>query len=158
MTGGGAKTGPGVGGVGATRPLRDNRPFRALWFARSISFLGDSLGLVTLLLYVADTTGRALAVALLLLVGDFAPALLGPFTGVLSDRFDPKRVDGGLRPRAGPPGYSYRSDAAFAAPAPPEGSPGGDPSDVSRGGGVVARPPRTGGLNARSVAHLDGYS
>lgn len=92
MNGGGAKIGPGVGGVGATRLLRDNRPFRALWSARSISFLGDSLGLVTLLLYVADTTGQALAVAMLLLVGDFAPALLGPFTGVLSDRFDPKRV------------------------------------------------------------------
>ncbi len=89
MTGGGTKTGPGVG---AMRLLRDNRPFRALWCARSVSFLGDSLGLVTLLLYVADTNGQALAVALLLLVGDFAPALLGPFTGVLSDRFDLKRV------------------------------------------------------------------
>ena len=89
MTGGGTRTGPGVG---AMRLLRDNRPFRALWCARSVSFLGDSLGLVTLLLYVADTNGQALAVALLLLVGDFAPALLGPFTGVLSDRFDLKRV------------------------------------------------------------------
>lgn len=29
--------------------------------ARSISFLGDSLGLVTLPLYVADDTGQALA-------------------------------------------------------------------------------------------------
>ncbi len=74
------------------RLLRDNRPFRSLWCARSVSFLGDSLGLVTLLLYVADATGQALAVALLLLVGDFAPALLGPFTGILSDRFDLKRV------------------------------------------------------------------
>jgi MFS family permease len=92
MTGEGAKTEPGAGGVGAVRLLRNNRPFRALWCSRSISFLGDSLGLVTLLLYVADDTGQALAVALLLLVGDFAPALLGPFTGVLSDRFDLKRV------------------------------------------------------------------
>ena len=92
MTGEGAKTGPGADGVGAVRLLRNNRPFRALWCARSISFLGDSLGLVTLLLYVADDTGQALAVALLLLVGDFAPALLGAFTGVLSDRFDLKRV------------------------------------------------------------------
>jgi hypothetical protein len=52
--------------------------------ARGVSFLSDSLGLVTLLLYVAGETGQALAVALLLLVGDFAPSLLGPFTGVLS--------------------------------------------------------------------------
>ena len=80
------------GGAGAKSLLRDNRPFRWLWCARSVSFLGDSLGLVALLLYVADTTGQALAVALLLLVGDFAPALLGPFTGVIGDRFGLKRV------------------------------------------------------------------
>lgn len=79
-------------GVGAKSLLRDNRPFRWLWCARSVSFLGDSLGLVALLLYVADTTGQALAVALLLLVGDFAPALLAPFTGVIGDRFGLKRV------------------------------------------------------------------
>ncbi|MBC6468898.1 MFS transporter [Actinomadura alba] len=69
-----------------------NRPFRLLWSARAVSFLGDSLSLVALMLYVADTTGQALAVALLLLVGDFAPALLGPLTGAVSDRFDRKRV------------------------------------------------------------------
>jgi len=78
------------------RLLRSNRAFQSLWYARSISFLGDSLGLVTLLLYTADTTGQALAVALLLLVGDFAPSLLGPFTGVVSDRFDLKRVMGAM--------------------------------------------------------------
>ena len=80
------------GGAGAKGLLRDNRPFRLLWCARSVSFLGDSLGLVALLLYVADVTGQALAVALLLLVGDFAPALLGPFTGVIADRSGLRRV------------------------------------------------------------------
>jgi hypothetical protein len=79
-------TEPGSGGsaTGALRLLRANRAFRSLWCARGVSFLGDSLGLVTLLLYVAGETGQALAVALLLLVGDFAPSLPGPFTGVLS--------------------------------------------------------------------------
>lgn len=92
MTTKGTETGPGNSKVGLLRLLRANRPFRSLWCARGISFLGDSLGLVVLLLYVADATGQAMAVALLLLVGDFAPALLGPLTGVLSDRFDLKRV------------------------------------------------------------------
>jgi MFS family permease len=69
-----------------------NRPFRLLWTARTVSFLGDALSLVALMLYVAETTGQALAVAILLLVGDFAPALLGPLTGTISDRFDLKRV------------------------------------------------------------------
>src|SRR5919112_5765320 len=92
MTGGDVRTEPGGSGAGTLRLLRDNRSFRSLWYARGISLLGDSLGLVTLLLYTADTTGQALAVALLLLVGDFAPALLGPFTGTVGDRFDLKRV------------------------------------------------------------------
>ena len=66
--------------------------FRSLWSARTCSYLGDALLLVILLLHLADTTGQALSVALLLLVGDFAPALLGPLTGTVSDRFGPKRV------------------------------------------------------------------
>jgi MFS family permease len=73
------------------RPL-GNPAFRALLAARTVSFLGDSLSLVALMLHVAATTGQALAVALLLLVGDFAPALLGPLAGTVSDRFALRRV------------------------------------------------------------------
>ena len=79
-------------GMGSLRLVRANRSFRMLWTARTVSFLGDSLSLVALLLYVAASTGHASAVALLLLVGDFAPALLGPLTGTISDRFDLKRI------------------------------------------------------------------
>ena len=78
--------------MSSLRLVRTNRPFRLLWTARSVSFLGDALSLVALMLYVAETTDQALAVAMLLLVGDFAPALLGPLTGTISDRFDRKRV------------------------------------------------------------------
>lgn len=79
-------------GGGAWGLLRGNGAFRALWGARFASVAGDSLGLVALMLYVADTTGQALAVSVLLLVGDFAPALLSPVTGALSDRVDLKRL------------------------------------------------------------------
>lgn len=48
--------------------------------------------MVALLLYTASSTGQALAVALLLLVDDFVPAMMSPLTGVISDRFDRKRV------------------------------------------------------------------
>jgi MFS family permease len=72
--------------------LAANSGFRLLWSARGVSFLGDSLSLVALLLYVAQDTGQALAVAALLLVGDFAAALLGPLTGTVGDRFDLRRV------------------------------------------------------------------
>lgn len=81
-----------TGPMGALQLLRQNRPFRALWSARAISFAGDSLSLVALMLHVASTTGQALAVSLLLLAGDLAPALFSPLTGAISDRFDLKRV------------------------------------------------------------------
>jgi MFS family permease len=78
--------------VGAWSLLRANHGFRALWSARTISYAGDSLSLVALMLHVAETAGQALAVSLLLLVVDFVPSLLGPFTGAISDRFDRRRV------------------------------------------------------------------
>ena len=77
---------------GVFRLLRRNGPVRRLWSARAISFIGDSLGLIALLLYVAETTDSGVAVALLLLVGDFAPTLLSPITGALSDRVDRTRL------------------------------------------------------------------
>jgi MFS family permease len=88
----GMATDGGPAGAGSLRLLGANRPFRLLWSARAVSFLGDSLGLVALMLHVAETTGQALAVALLLLAGDFAPALLGPLTGTVADRLDRRRV------------------------------------------------------------------
>jgi len=80
------------GSIGSIALLRANVPFQRLWVARTVSYFGDSLGLVALMLHVAQTTGQALAVAALLLVGDFAPALLGPLTGTVGDRFGLRRV------------------------------------------------------------------
>jgi MFS family permease len=78
--------------TGAVHLLRTIRPLRALFTARVLSYAGDSLSMVALMLYVADSTGQGLAVALLLLAGDFVPSLVAPLTGVVSDRFDRKRV------------------------------------------------------------------
>jgi MFS family permease len=78
--------------INALRLARTNRAFGALASARIVSLTGDSLSLVALMLLVADRAGDALAIALLLLVGDFAPSLLGPVTGAISDRFDLRRV------------------------------------------------------------------
>jgi MFS family permease len=84
----------GSGGSGPRRfaVLRSNIGFRRLCTSRAVSMFGDSMRLVALLLYVAEDTGQPLAVAALLLAGDFAPALLAPLTGVISDRFDLRRV------------------------------------------------------------------
>jgi predicted MFS family arabinose efflux permease len=55
-----------------------NHQFRRLWLARVVSFAGDAMGLVALILYVAEEAGSGTAVALLLLAGDFIPTLLSP--------------------------------------------------------------------------------
>lgn len=78
--------------TGALRLVRTNRSFGALAVARIVSLTGDALSLVALMLLVADRAGDAFAVALLLLVGDFAPSLLSPVAGAISDRFDLRRV------------------------------------------------------------------
>ena len=39
--------------------LRANAEFRRLWTARSISAFGDSLGLVALIVFVANTSSQA---------------------------------------------------------------------------------------------------
>ncbi|MDX8053919.1 MFS transporter [Lentzea sp. BCCO 10_0798] len=72
--------------------LKDNGPLRVLSTARVVSVVGDALSLVTLMVHVQSVLGKAIAVAALLLVGDFAPSLLSPLTGVISDRFDRRTV------------------------------------------------------------------
>jgi MFS family permease len=72
--------------------LRRNRRFRTLWLARVVSFLGDAMGLVALILYVAEEVGGGTAVALLLLAGDFTPTLLSPLIGVVVDRLERRRL------------------------------------------------------------------
>ncbi|WP_129663021.1 MFS transporter [Phytoactinopolyspora endophytica] len=72
--------------------LRHHAPFRSLFAARIVSFTGDSLSLVALMLHVADTTGQAIAVSLLLVAGDLVPGAVSPLAGAISDRFDRKRV------------------------------------------------------------------
>lgn len=86
-----ASSGLGSGDAAAST-LRSNAAFSRLWTSRAVSMFGDSLSLVALLLYLAEDTGQAFAVAALLLVGDFAPSLLGPLTGAISDRFDLRRI------------------------------------------------------------------
>jgi MFS family permease len=72
--------------------LHHNRRFRRLWLARVVSFLGDAMGLVALILYVADEVGTGSAVAFLLLAGDFTPSLLSSLVGVIGDRMERRRL------------------------------------------------------------------
>jgi MFS family permease len=72
--------------------LRRYPAFRRLWLARVVSYLGDSLGLVALVLHVTAETDSGAAVGLLLLAGDFTPSLLSPLLGAIADRTDGRRT------------------------------------------------------------------
>ena len=82
----------GAGSQGVASLLRANPVFGRLWTARLLSFAGDSVGLIALMLYTAERFGTGLAVALLLIAGDFVPGLLSPVVGVVSDRLDRRAV------------------------------------------------------------------
>src|SRR5271166_3681241 len=81
-----------AGHPGVRALLRVHPAFRRLWTARLLSFAGDSVGLIALMLYTAEHFGSGLAVALLLIAGDFVPSLLSPLAGTVSDRLDKRAV------------------------------------------------------------------
>ena len=64
-----------------------NARFYRLWVGQGISFVGDAVSMVALVVLVARITGNASAVGGLLVV-QLLPTLASPFVGVLADRFD----------------------------------------------------------------------
>lgn len=72
--------------------LRRHRSFRTLWAARAVSLVGSSVGQMGLLLAVTHSSTKVLAVTLLMLIGDLAPAVLAPLTGFITDRMDLRRL------------------------------------------------------------------
>jgi MFS family permease len=71
--------------------LGENRPYAALWGARTVSTLGNWVTLTALLLYLESTGASGLQVGILLAAREL-PHLFGPITGALADRLDPRRV------------------------------------------------------------------
>ena len=75
---------------GAFRLVRGNPGFGVLLAARGVSFLGDGIALVALLVYIQQSSGTATAVAAVLLVADLVPALVAPGAGAAADRYHPR--------------------------------------------------------------------
>lgn len=75
--------------VAARRRL--GSPFAALWWARTISFSGDVLAQVALVVLAARQANAAMAVSLLLLA-QTVPWLLGPLAGIIADRTTLRRL------------------------------------------------------------------
>lgn len=75
------------------RLLRENRAYARLWLAQAVSLVGDWFTLIALSVLVSrDTRGSGLAVSGLLLMQLLPTVLIGPFSGVLADRFDRRRL------------------------------------------------------------------
>lgn len=74
-----------------TSLLRRHAGFRWFWFSRAISYVGDGVALVALLLHVQETSGTGTAVGGLLLAIAL-PSLLGPVAGSIADRVDRRRM------------------------------------------------------------------
>jgi DHA3 family macrolide efflux protein-like MFS transporter len=75
-----------------TSVLLTNPEFLRLWAGLSTSGLGDWVGYTALTLYMYKVTGSATALAILTIVRSLPVLLLGPFAGVVVDRFSRRRV------------------------------------------------------------------
>jgi len=71
--------------------LRQHAGFRWFWFSRAISYVGDGIALIALVLHVQETSGSGTAVGGLLLAIAL-PSLLGPVAGSIADRVDRRRM------------------------------------------------------------------
>ncbi|RDI21516.1 MFS transporter [Lentzea flaviverrucosa] len=68
------------------------RDFRLLWTGRTVSLLGSWLLVIAIPAHVFALTGSLLATGLTLVAEYLPPLLLGPFAGVVADRWDRRRV------------------------------------------------------------------
>ena len=73
-----------------TSLLRRHHGFRWLWYSRVVSYVGDGIALVALMLHV-QAGGSGTRVAGLLLAAAL-PSLFGPVAGTIADRVDRRRL------------------------------------------------------------------
>ena len=75
-----------------TRLLRRNRNYRYTWLGQIVSEVGDNFNNVAVLSLAVQETHSGAAVAALMLSRAIPAILVGPFAGVLLDRFDRRRI------------------------------------------------------------------
>ncbi|HCJ10074.1 MAG TPA: hypothetical protein DHW14_02765 [Clostridiales bacterium] len=68
------------------------RPYRFLWSAQVVSQLGDACAGVALIYLVSRLSGDPLTIGLVVFCMLLPAALVGPFAGVLADRFPPRHL------------------------------------------------------------------
>ena len=80
-----------MSGVGYFQLLRENRPFRRLFIADMISYIGDWFTVIALFILAGEATDNSpLAIAGVLVTRSFGMALCDPFSGMFADRYSRK--------------------------------------------------------------------
>lgn len=77
---------------GGYRRVLEITEFRHLWFAEIGARLGESIASAALPLFVYDLTGSASLMSVILIIQMLPRAILAPFTGVMADRLDRKKL------------------------------------------------------------------
>ena len=72
--------------------LRWKTQFYIIWTGQAISLITSAVLQMAIILYLTETTGSALILSLASLVGFLPYAVLGPFIGVLVDRYNRKHI------------------------------------------------------------------
>ncbi len=78
--------------VGYLELVRSNRDFRFLWLGQVVSLLGDWFNLIASASLITILTQSGLAVGGLFVVRMLAPFLISPVAGVVTDRYDRRRL------------------------------------------------------------------
>ncbi|OGO78665.1 MAG: hypothetical protein A2Y23_00755 [Clostridiales bacterium GWB2_37_7] len=74
------------------KPLSTNKNFLLIMTSRFVSFLGDSVHYFALSWYIINVIGQGKILGLLLTLSTLPAVFLGPFVGVLADRFDRRKI------------------------------------------------------------------
>jgi MFS family permease len=78
-----------LGGPPSRSLLRRAPAFRGLWLARAVSYTGDGISQVAIVVFASASGPAAVGLALL---ANTAPRLLGPLAGALADRVERRRL------------------------------------------------------------------
>ena len=72
--------------------LRTNQKFRRFWLATIVSQIGDWFNYIAIFVVLTDLTGSGEAISWFLIAKFLPTTLLGPFAGVVADRFNRKKI------------------------------------------------------------------
>lgn len=69
-----------------------NKNFTLLWQGQLVSCLGDAFYSIALGFWVLDKTGSSAIMGILMAAVSIPRVIIGPFAGVIVDRFDRKKL------------------------------------------------------------------